>query len=369
MRMLLVAQDSWGLGHVARQLGLARELRRRNPEAELLFLTYSDATQLIATEGFPSIKLPYLLSMRDGAQSEEASQRWFRMISAVVHGLVTGYQPTTIIVDTFPIGLFGELQALLDLSCPKFLIAREVRNAPEHWQYEQSLPRFDALFAPYAEGEVELPFQEHAATHWVGPVLIRTRKDLLPRIEARRRLGLPPEGRCCYVSFGGGGNEFHAKLEDWVFQLVGQFPDWRFVFAAPPLLKGPRLRLEGSNAERISYFPMAECFAAFDAAISMTGSSAYELAHMGVPSILVPSVSPHQIEDHRAKAERILGENGGFVVPAYDTAALAAAFSVMNDPVKLEAMKRDRESLNLRNGAETAAEIITRMTQEITVAS
>ena len=57
-RWLLVAQDGWGLGHVSRQIGLARKVRARRPETDFLFLTYSEAAHLIWREGFASLKLP-----------------------------------------------------------------------------------------------------------------------------------------------------------------------------------------------------------------------------------------------------------------------------------------------------------------------
>jgi len=85
------------------------------------------------------------------------------------------------------------------------------------------------------------------------------------------------------------------------------------------------------------------------------GSSAYELAFMGVPSILVPDVSPQKDEDFEAKARRVLGQKGGFVVKAFDKAGLAAAFAAMNDPARLAAMTEDRAALTLPNGAVNAA--------------
>jgi len=103
---------------------------------------------------------------------------------------------------------------------------------------------------------------------------------------------------------------------------------------------------------------MAECYAAFDAALSTVGSSAYELAGMGVPSILVPDVSPQKDEDFVAKAHRVLGDQGGFVVKAFDREGLAAAFAAMDDPRRLAAMTRDRIAQKPPNGAVNAATIL-----------
>lgn len=359
MRWLLVAQDGWGLGHVSRQLGLARQLRRLNPHDEFLFLTYSEATHLIASEGFPSLKLPASQIVRDTERRSMEDRRRLELVGAIVNGLITTYQPSALVIDTFPIGLQGEFAPLLSSPCPRFLIAREVRNDPAHWRYQESLRKFDVLLAPYAEGEVEMPLPENSNAYWVGPILVRSRDDLFSKAEARQRLGLPQESKVCLVSFGGGGNAAYKRLEQWALQLAKSFPGWHFAFAKPPLLLSATEDFGLSNAGRFSYYPMAECYAAFDAAISTTGSSAYELAYMGIPSILIPSVSPQQIEDHRAKAQRIVGDGSGFVVTAFDSPGLQSAFSHFDEPQRLKKFKEAGDNLSLPNGAEGGAAILT----------
>ncbi len=363
MRWLLVAQDGWGLGHVSRQLGLARELQRLKPHDEILFLTYSEATNLIAAEGFPSVKLPASQWFKPSDQRYIDDFRRFWLISATVNALVGSYQPHAIVIDTFPVGPLGELAQLLRLPCFRFLIAREVRKPLKQWEYRSSLSRFNALIAPYDENEIAIDCPQETNLHWVGPILVRGRKDLLSRSEARQRLGLPPTGRICLVSFGGGGNPVYSRLEKWILELVDSHPDWHFALSRPPLLQQADAGLGKPNAQRFAYYPMAECYAAFDMAISATGSSAYELAYLGVPAILIPDVSPQHDEDHVAKAKRVLGENGGFVVPAFDGPALHAAFSAMSNKERLQAMKEDRASLKLQNGAENCAKLLARYTK------
>ncbi|MGE5766427.1 MAG: hypothetical protein ACM35H_04520 [Bacteroidota bacterium] len=369
MRWLFVAQDGWGLGHVSRQLGLARELRRLRPRDEMLFLTYSEATHVIAREGFASVKLPssqpYL--PREQMNIDPSLRVW--IYGGMVNALMASYQPQAVVLDTFPLGLNGELAGMLRMQCARFLVAREVINPPPHWEYLDSLKQFHGLLAPYTKGEIALPIADAKNLHWVGPILIRGREDLLPREEARRRLGLPQDRRVCLLSFGGGGDTDYHRLEAWASELIGKFPDWHFALPIAPLRQDVPAALPATNASRFSYYPLIECHSAFDAAMSTTGSSAYELAVTGVPSILVPSVIRWQIEDHLQKARRIVGELGGFAVPAYDTAALEAAFSAMNDPARLAAMTADRAALKFQNGARTGAALLARYTEKIAAGS
>jgi UDP:flavonoid glycosyltransferase YjiC (YdhE family) len=365
MRWLFVAQDGWGLGHVSRQLGLARELRRLRPGDEMLFLTYSDATHLIAAEGFASVKLPSPEWFKPADKRRIDDLLRLRVATAVVGATATTYQPEAVVIDTFPVGNRGEFAILRRVPCARFLITREVVNPLPQWEYHESLPRFTALIAPYAEGEIALKAPDGIPLHWVGPIMVRSRDDLLGRNEARRRLDLPQEGRVCLVAFGGGGNPIYARLEAWVRQLAAQHPAWCFAFATPPLLQGAVAEAGAENIRRFAYYPVAECYSAFDAAISTVGSSSYELASMGVPSILVTDVSPQQDEDFPLKAQRIVGANGGFVVRGFDTPALESAFAAMDDPARLAAMTADRAALKLENGARTAAALLARYTAKI----
>ena len=65
MKFLLSAINGVGLGHVARLLAVARELRRRVTEAEFHFLTSSEASSVIWQEGFASVKIPSWVSTRE----------------------------------------------------------------------------------------------------------------------------------------------------------------------------------------------------------------------------------------------------------------------------------------------------------------
>ncbi|MGD1877507.1 MAG: hypothetical protein ACFB13_08405 [Kiloniellaceae bacterium] len=365
MRWLLIAQDGWGLGHVSRQLGLARELRRLCPGDEFLFLTYSDATHLIAREKFASVKLPSPEWFKPAGEHNIDDLRRLWVSTSVVNACATTYQPHAVVIDSFPVGNRGEFSIFQRLPCLRFLIAREIKNPLPQWEYHESLPRFHALLAPYEKGEMTLDVAARNSLHWVGPILVRARSDLLPQGEARRRLGLPHDRQVCLVSFGGGGNPAYARLEEWVLLLAAKYPLWHFAFATPPLLQSVQTDFTNSNISRFEYYPMAECFAAFDAAISTVGSSAYELAYMGIPAILVPDVSPQKDEDFFAKARRTLGDRGGFVVPAYDTLALDTAFANFDDPAQLAAMKEDRVRTELPNGAVAAAELLVRYTASV----
>lgn len=365
MRWLLFARDGWGLGHVSRLLGLARELRQLRPQDEHLFITYSEATHLIAREGFPSVKLPAQQWFKPDEQRNISENSRFWLMNAIIQATAMSYRPQAIVIDTFPVGLLGETLPLLKLPALRFLVAREINYVPPVPEHRTAYAQFHRILAPYREDEIDLALPGGLQPDFVGPILVRSKKDALPRQEARLRLQLPDQGKICLVTFGGGGNPEYANLEAWAVELAARFPDWTFALASPPLLQAINFYPQYDNVKRITYFPLAECYAAFDAAISATGSSSYELSYFGVPRILVPDRSENAAEDHKAKALRLIGGRADFVVEPKDSEALFRAFSAFDDETQMKAIAKDMASDDFPNGAENGARILTQVVTQM----
>jgi UDP:flavonoid glycosyltransferase YjiC (YdhE family) len=170
---------------------------------------------------------------------------------------------------------------------------------------QNALRLYDLVLVPHSAGEVEVPTPDGTACEWTGPILIRDRDDSLARDEARARLGLPPDGRVLYISFGGGGD---AEMDRALSLAVESLADCgaHLAVAQAPLHRGTAPRAVGTTA--VTYYPMAELYSAYDAAISAAGyNSTMELMHHGVATALVPF--PRQVDDQHARA-RLLEEAG-----------------------------------------------------------
>jgi predicted glycosyltransferase len=356
LRWLLVAENGWGLGHVSRQLGVARALRRLRPDDEFLFLTHSEACHLIWREGFSSLKLPCLEQSRPERLLSRDTLWW--VTSASVHACATSYRPHVIVVDTFPAGGVGQLAQLLSIPARRVLIAREnrfMRNPAS----AAALASYHLAVAPYQENEVDIQLPPSLPLHWVGPILVRSREDALNREEARARLGLPAHGLTCLITFGGGGNPRYLEAERWALSVTGNDSRWSFAVATPPLLEAPaQVSTLPQSACAVSYYPLSECFAAFDLVISGTGSTVIELQHFRVPAILVSGTHDLKGEDYAAKAQRFAGEAAGRIVRMGDDGGLRAALEHFSDPAARTAAVGELETRFSPDGAASAARIM-----------
>ena len=236
LRWLLVAQNGWGLGHVSLQLGIAREIRRRRENDDVLILTYSEASHLISREGIACLKMPSMGQFRDAGRRALSPESQYWLVKAMVHGCVTAYRPHAVVLDTFPMGVAGQFAELLSAPAFRFLVTRENRRLSEPSQ-QMALRRFNLVLAGLDKGETDVPVPSGTRLEWVGQIMVRTREDALERSAARERLGLPTVGRICLVSLGGGGNPRYKEMETWVMTLARRYPEWIFAVATPPLLE------------------------------------------------------------------------------------------------------------------------------------
>lgn len=316
-----------GMGHLTRQLAILRWVRRigqiLDRRIECWVLTSSEADTLARREGFCSLKLPSKAMFRD-ASLEPA--RYLRVARSWVLNTLAALGPDLLLVDTFPGGSFGELTAALEFARRRVLVARKVR--PEFAaqdSYQALLPLYARTIVPDASD--------------VGPILIRSRSELLSREQAREALGV--SRRTVYVSVGGGGDvNAHQVLPRLVRALR---ESWDVVVGAGPLYTGPELR--GPTVRWMDRYVPVELFAGFDAAVSAGGyNSFHELMHAGVPTVFLPQ---HRIaDDQLLRAQSAERAGAGRVARS-----VSEVVELLEEPGSADAAR----ALVPRNGAREAA--------------
>ena len=353
VRILFYAVDGLGLGHVTRLLAIARQVRALRPDAQCLFLTASEAGEVIFREGFPAFKVPSR-SARVTAALEPG--RYARTVQSVTWSLVSAFDPHLLVVDTFPAGSLQELLPLLRWNITKIFVFRHQRQQYANDPYLQSTLRlYQQVIVPHLPDECEVPIPDGVPAAWVGPILLRERQEAFGRAEALRRLRLPDSAApLVLVTFGGGGDLEGRRLAARCASLQASLPAVRLALAPGPLWPDSVL-LPGVLL--LHYYPLAECLRAFDAAISAAGYNAVsELLHHGVPPVLLPVEKG--VDDQRARAEWVASAGAGIVLDDPDDAALVGALQRLLEPTTAARMADRGRALVPPGGAAAAARAI-----------
>jgi UDP-N-acetylglucosamine--N-acetylmuramyl-(pentapeptide) pyrophosphoryl-undecaprenol N-acetylglucosamine transferase len=356
MRIVFYASNGFGLGHLMRTLAVARQVRKRAADAEIVFMTNSEASHLAWDEGFATIKL---MSRFVPARGRPEHERMREVNRAIVAATLRSFDPDVIVVDSYPRGAMRELTPMLRREkCRRVFIYREKNQEVRHNETLITVldKYYDLMLVPHRQNEFSMPIPARLPVVFTDAIMIRGRGEAMDRQQARARLGLPDDAFIVYVGFGGGGDKQYRELRDWVLAETARHPDWLFAVARPPLFKGPAPE-GGSNLVEFAYFPLAECWPAFDAAISALGfNTTSELLHQGVPSLFIELAMPD--DDQGGRAARIVAAGAGFAMRPHETAKLVSGLDALADPARRAAMSAAARKLVPVNGAAIAAEAI-----------
>ncbi len=337
-RALFVANDGLGAGHVTRSLAVAHELTAWMATHETpfswLLATTSEADALLRTSPGATVRLP-----SPGAARRQGLGRadYRRLQQSTLRGVIDGFRPDLLVVDTFPSGPHLELDGLLDRVPRRALLQRTV--APSTWtspEMTTGRAHFQVTLAPADPTPQPGPAR---TARVIEPIVLGGPQ--LDRAAARRTLGLDEYTPAAVVIPGGGGD---TDAFDDAARLVASL---RRRGLTTLLAAGP---LAHTHPEQNRLGPLWPVFLAFDRAVAMAGyNTAHELAASGVKAALWGR--PRPFDDQLARARR------------FDDAGLAVALDDLADDAldhalaRLDAMPPPRLSCR---GAAQAADVLGR---------
>lgn len=356
-RILFYAVNGLGLGHVTRLLAIARKVREIEPHAEIVFLTSSEADNVIFHEGFAAFKIP---SRNIRISSGIRPVTYTRMIQTVTINLIASLHPHLMVVDTFPAGMIQELLPCLRWDLRKAFVYREQReSAASDPVFQNTLKLYDICIVPHYESDAKILLPEGVDATWTGPIIIRDNTETIPREEGRRVLGLSQETPLLFMTFGGGGDtEANEVREKAISVLAGMnTPQGRLHLA---VTNGPLQRDDvprGRFIIPVFHYPIAQIYPAFDGAISAAGyNSVMELLHHKIPSIFIPF--NRQVDDQKLRASWVEKHEAGYVVNMNDPDALIQATLRILDRNLAQTIRVNSGRLVPDNGALKAAQAI-----------
>jgi UDP-N-acetylglucosamine:LPS N-acetylglucosamine transferase len=182
-------------------------------------------------------------------------------------------------------------------------------------------------------------------------------EELLPRQEARARLGLNPTDPAVLLQLGSGNNQalvpvvqhIVATLEDLgIGQIV--IADW--VIAEHPLETWPSVTV-------LRNFPISHYQRAFDFVVSAAGyHTVHELIGYGLPTIFVPNEKV-ETDDQLGRSRYAEDEGLGLCMAVTELDNFESYAQRLLDPAERERLSAACRRRRWRNGAEVAAARLT----------
>jgi UDP-N-acetylglucosamine--N-acetylmuramyl-(pentapeptide) pyrophosphoryl-undecaprenol N-acetylglucosamine transferase len=327
---MLVANDGFSAGHIARTIAIARGLVRRSArrgiESRLVLATTSEAHALLAAEPLAIVRLPPPLAARRAGFSDLERRR---LVRGALEGVVEAFAPDLIACDTFPSGPHGELAGIGVGRARRALIRRTI---PADRAHDEALARglADYDLAIVADDPIALPAELAIPMLRVPPITIAEGGDGLSREAARAALALPATGRCVLIAAGGGGDREAGDRAREIAEAIARLaPGTTVVLAPGPLAPDP---VRASPEIRIARAaPLQPLLAAFDAAFAPAGyNTAHELAKAGIPAALF--ALPRPFDDQAGRAARFARAGLGYELRRFDDEAIAAAIAWTASP-------------------------------------
>ncbi len=308
-------------GHINPAIAVAKILRERKPDAQILFVGAKDGmeTKLVPREGFQieTITLRnYLRSMKPKALWHNVKAMFLvQKALGKADKIIKEFKPD-VIIGTGGYASFPMLKQGAKRGIPTAL---HEANAVPGLATKMVCDKVDKILVSFEESRKEYKNAER-----VIPVGMPVREEFVftKRAEARKALGLGNEPLIVSAWGSLGAREMNKKIAQFMkleceenlyhhIHATGSF-GWRWM---PEYVKNQGVSLEKHPKVKMQeyIYNMPTLMAAADVFISRAGASTInEIAAAGTPCIIVPS--PNVTNDHQEKNARILEQRGAAVV-------------------------------------------------------
>jgi hypothetical protein len=352
-RILFVTSNGVGIGHLTRMLAVAR----RCPQPlEPVFLTLSQAIQIVREQGFLVEYLPYHRLL------DCDIQHWNQCLREELGELIGFYDPAVLVFDG-NVPYQGLVDALRDNPDVWSVWCRRGMWQPGRGKEVIGRERhFDAVVEPRdLAGRFDrgLTAQSRARARLVDPIRLLDEDDLLSRRQARKALGIGSGRPAVLLQLGAGNNYDYGVLRRSAIALLKERYDADLSVAEWPIAEQPLELPEGVRG--IREYPLSRYAKAFDLVISAAGyNSFHELLLAGVPAIFVPNEHPQQ-DDQLARARFVEYQGLGACVRVNEVYRLGACIERLLAPGERRRIAGRCARLAHGNGALELARLIEEM--------
>jgi hypothetical protein len=347
-RILFVATNGIGLGHITRLMAIAE---RMSSDVEPIFVTRSAGSSLISQRGHATDYIPWPVKIGVTDNS------WNQVYAQELLAAIESFNIAAVVFDgTYPFpGLLDVAAVRPDLA---WIWVRRAMWRAGHTLEPELQSCFDMIIEPgeLAHDEDYGPTRPMpGAITVVGPILLKKPGNFLPRGDAALRLGLDPGKFTAAIQLGSQRNYSYDNFPELIMkELLGR--GVQLVQIDNPLARPPDFEVPGTI--RRTFYPIADYFGAIDLMITNAGyNSFHECIYGGVPAIFVPNESP-EMDDQLLRATYAYASGLGLRLRASEFSRVKSVVDLaMSDDFRQE-MRRRAARLDFDDGAVKAARAI-----------
>ncbi|MGP3698918.1 antifreeze protein [Rhodobacter sp. NSM] len=338
-RVLFLSTNGVGMGHLTRQLAIARRLPAW---VEPVFLSHSQAVDVVRGWGFPAEHLPY------HAAYGQARAHWNAGLAETLAAAFGFWQPSALVFDgNVPfMGLIAALDAAPEIA--RIWIRRGFWGIGRDPEALDRSGFFDLIIEPgdpaSALDDGPTAARRAEALH-VAPIRLLDASAMRSREAACASLGLNPHDVNVLVAPGSGNNFATGSLAARALSRLGGRPGIGVAVARWMIARHEHDLPPGIAA--MTGYPFARDLCAFDFALAAAGYNSFvEHLERALPTIWTPN--EHAEQDRQLLRARWAEDRGlGLVLRVSEDMQLGRALERMLDPQEREAMRAE--------GAATAA--------------
>ncbi|NMY13966.1 hypothetical protein HBN74_00085 [Pseudomonas sp. WS 5019] len=344
---LFLAINGAGLGHLTRALGIAKALKRKKPDAEIIFLTTSIGVPLVVRQGFTCFHVPPF-SLLENISAYDWNRLFFYQLSNVI----SLYRPYKLIFDgTIPYeGLLRGMRRFAGIKC--FWVKRGLyKDSTLDSKLKSHVKRFSSVIIPCEIGDEVSADDENMV--FVPPVVMCELDEVLSAERAIDQLGLCSGKKRVLIQLGAGNiNDISGQLGQVVSHL-NERNDVEICIAHSPI---SLQQIFLPSVRNVEVYPMSLYFSAFDLVICAAGyNSICEVVYHKVPAIIIPNVST-KTDDQVARAEMAASFGARVQKEPLDRDAFLGCVNWLIDAQ--EKNIDDRKISRMVNGADRASDVI-----------
>jgi UDP:flavonoid glycosyltransferase YjiC (YdhE family) len=282
--LLFVSTNGIGLGHLTRQLAVAKRLR---PSLRPVFFTISSAVKLVRDAGYLVEHTPSHRYV--GAQSD----RWNEVLAEEILEAIVFHRPAAVVFDG-PVPYSGLISALRAFPEVRKIWIRRAMWREIHRKSLMSTSLFDAVIEPgdLARSDDFGPTRaQRDSVNHVEPVIMLAPDERTSRDEARAELGIAEKKIVVAFQLGAGNNFEFAPVRHVLLEALTQRLNCTVLeFVSPITDHAEKLQPTHSNHRILDIYPSYRLSRAFDFAVSAAGyNSFHENILGGIPTLFIPN--------------------------------------------------------------------------------